>query len=266
MYQQEIGPKAPTGLASALVVLLGCHVAAALIGAVVGFAARGGVAVGPAAEVTTPDLLWNAMVVVGVAQVVLILATIVVFISWMYELAKLVAFRRPDVQRRSPRWAIWSWFIPIGNLYLPKQTANDLWKGTSQGYEHDEPPRLLHAWWGAWLVAQVLDRVSSRILDRVPDDGSDLGALRAGLMWMGVTNLVMAAAAVLALAVVRALTRRAVEWQPPLPLAPPRHGAAAAVAERFGGRERSAAAGYGRVGKRSDELDEKWQRRDSSQT
>ena len=261
MDHEEQDRKVPTGLARALVLLLGVHAGLGLARAAVAISARGDLAVGAGVEVTAPDLVSGRGLLSGTAQAGLVVVTAAVFIWWMYGLAKLVSARRPDALRRSPAWAVWGWFIPIGLLYLPKDTAKDLWKGTSQGYSHDSPPRLLHAWWGFWLLTQLLMPVVPTMLrtggpNASPAGPGDLEALRLELLWLALSGLVVATAALLALAVVRALTQRAVEWRPPRPPPAPRDGS---------GRPAAVTAHPAEAW--SDEaFEQKWRRWDSSQS
>lgn len=109
----------------------------------------------------------------AVAQILLsALAPAVAFLFWFarayYNLPRL------GVQglRYKRGWSIGAWFIPIFNLFRPKQIANDVWRGsdaaadgqTGPGWRDRPVPALLHWWWAAWVAANLLGNVVGRIL------------------------------------------------------------------------------------------------------
>ena len=50
-----------------------------------------------------------------------------VFIVWFQRARINAGVFAPDLQRRGRGWAIGGWFIPIGNLYIPRAIAADIW-------------------------------------------------------------------------------------------------------------------------------------------
>ena len=70
----------------------------------------------------------------------------ILFLIWFHR-AATVARRIGRRARRSPGWAVGGWFIPIGNLFLPYQSARDL-------FRPDDPDRRTAGrWWTAYLTA-----------------------------------------------------------------------------------------------------------------
>ena len=86
-----------------------------------------------------------------------------VFLPWFYTAySNLRRFGLRNL-RYTPGWAIGSWFIPIFNLFRPKQIANDLYRGTAGGTLHgtgriDSHPvsPLLHWWWAVYILLGVV--------------------------------------------------------------------------------------------------------------
>ncbi|MFE5241611.1 MULTISPECIES: protein kinase domain-containing protein [unclassified Streptomyces] len=77
--------------------------------------------------------------------------------SWVLWFARVRAFAdrfAPGRLRHRPPTAVTSWFIPIGNLFLPKQIADDIWHASSPSGNGRTPAPggLLHTWWVTWLV------------------------------------------------------------------------------------------------------------------
>jgi hypothetical protein len=86
----------------------------------------------------------------GVSQIASIALLIVgvIFLMWFHRaLTNAQALGIP--QRRSPGWGVGGFFIPIGNYFLPYQSACDL-------FPPDSPDRkLVGRWWAFWLGAQL---------------------------------------------------------------------------------------------------------------
>lgn len=92
-------------------------------------------------------VLWAAQLVLGVGLMV----------SWSIWCARVrsVAERfAPGRLRYRPFMAGVGWFIPVANLFLPKQIANDVWHASSPPGQGDgsDPDRLLQTWWAVCLV------------------------------------------------------------------------------------------------------------------
>lgn len=120
------------------------------------------------------------LILIGIGSfifLVIYIVCIVMFIMWFrrayFNLHKLV----PSSQLKySEGWAAGTWFIPIFNLWGPYQIATDLFsKSEAILVEHNlmEGKPKFHLvknwWWGLWIAAGILNRVSSRM-----DDNFDL--------------------------------------------------------------------------------------------
>lgn len=106
------------------------------------------------AEALASDHRLDTFANVSIAAVVV---TGIVFIVWFHR-----AYRRTRAlggeMRYSDGWAIGAWFIPIGNLWIPKKLANDIWWGSAPRDERtwSERSALLAAWWCAWVVGGLI--------------------------------------------------------------------------------------------------------------
>jgi hypothetical protein len=82
----------------------------------------------------------------------------ILFAIWFYR-----AYQNLPALRTSGRyaagWAIGAWVVPILNLFMPKQIADDIWR-TSDPTLPENPTELwragkvapiLHWWWGVWI-------------------------------------------------------------------------------------------------------------------
>ncbi|MFJ2094756.1 protein kinase [Streptomyces sp. NPDC087901] len=78
-------------------------------------------------------------------------------VSWLLWSARVRAVAEqfaPGRLRYRPSMAVVGWFIPVVNLFLPKQIANDVWHASSPSGQGDATAsaRLLQSWWAVCLV------------------------------------------------------------------------------------------------------------------
>lgn len=159
-------------------------------------------AVNPGATLATEDFLTAAAGVI-VFYTTLIVA-IVFFCMWLHRVVR----NMPALGSTDPRWSparsVVYCFIPLVNFFHPFLSVRDAWRGADPtGRRLDVAARktigaapILGTWWGLWLIGGLLSRIASRI-DGAPGDEVDL-----------VSNVVLVAAALLAILVVRDVTNR----------------------------------------------------------
>ncbi|WP_307661551.1 DUF4328 domain-containing protein [Streptomyces sp. V1I1] len=153
--------------------------------------------------------LERADVLIGYAgrlQTALMGVTAILFIAWFRRVRFNAGVFAPDLQQRGPGWAVGGWFIPIGNLFIPRGIAANIWAASRQdpyATRKQEPHTVINIWWIAWLAANLLPQVASSQYDssRTPD------AYKAAGTAFIVADLVDIVAALLAILVVRRLTR-----------------------------------------------------------
>jgi uncharacterized membrane protein YtjA (UPF0391 family) len=136
---------------------------------------------------------------VGVAQQVLLVATAILFISWLYG-----AYERLPAIGSTPRfkpwWAIAAWFVPILNLIRPKQIVDEVWRAG------DEPfptvPVFVHLWWAAWIVDWLLGNAAGRLYVRA----ETAGEIRTAALIYLISDVCDVVAAVLGFRIVEGAT------------------------------------------------------------
>ena len=143
----------------------------------------------------------NRQAVIGAVQLLLLVATAVLFIRW-FKLAYEHLDEVGGERRYGPRWAIWGWFVPILGLWRPKQIANDI--SHAGGEPESGLSTLLNGWWAAFLLSTWASQVTLRLVLRA-ETTEELRRAAVGYVVADTLDLV---AAVLALLVVRALTGR----------------------------------------------------------
>jgi hypothetical protein len=103
--------------------------------------------------------------VIGGVQIGVLLVTAIIFIWWFHR-----AYRNLDAlggeRRFGTGWAIGGWFVPILNLWRPKQIANDIWRGSDPTAVFLSDPAassLLTAWWLVFLASAWASQVAGRL-------------------------------------------------------------------------------------------------------
>ncbi|MEX0173238.1 DUF4328 domain-containing protein [Streptomyces sp. LMG1-1-1.1] len=194
--------KNPNGLAKAVVVLLAANIVFdALLGA---FDVRDLLA-----EEAVPyeaDALGplDRVIVYGLSFLVF-LATATVFVMWFHRLRRNAEIWAPDLHTRTPGYAVGCWFIPFGNLWIPRSIAVGIWRASRwEPYAADGRGelRLLNGWWTCWVVGTLVNWVSGQMYKTAETAETWVMATQ----WSLVGYALDAVAAVLAVLFVRRLT------------------------------------------------------------
>lgn len=65
------------------------------------------------------------------------------------------------------RWATWSWFVPVLNLFRPYKIMEEIWEQSAKLSRHQRVNYwLLGAWWASFLVSYLLSHFSSQLMLR----------------------------------------------------------------------------------------------------
>ena len=158
------------------------------------------------ADVDASDLRQGVVALLALAAWVL---AVVLFIRWFrraYRNLRAVG----GLQRYREGWTIGAWFVPILNLFRPKQLTNDIWRGSDPATPWRESdatervPPLVQWWWGLFLASWWLgSRATLASLS-----GDSARSLRSADGYSIASDVLDVAAALLAIALVRAVTAR----------------------------------------------------------
>jgi hypothetical protein len=154
-------------------------------------------------EVTGSDARIAALA--GV-QILTLVVTGIIWLVWQHRgQANLVAARVPGL-RFTPGWAVGWWFVPFANLVKPFQTMRELWKasGGEEDWRHSRTWPVVGWWWAAWLTSGVLGRIGGTLVG----GATTLEIIRSGSQVLLLTELVVLAAAILAIVLIRSVTDR----------------------------------------------------------
>lgn len=160
-----------------------------------------------ARDVRTSDLRQT---VIGAGQTILYLATAVAFIVWLRRAYRnLVPLGAGDL-RWAPGWAVGGWFVPVLNLWRPKQIVNDVWRASDPGlapgstsWHGRRVPAGPTLWWILFLVGGAASTSAG-----AASLGEGPAALRDAALLFVVADGLDVATALLAIWVVRSITAR----------------------------------------------------------
>ncbi|MFD4694684.1 DUF4328 domain-containing protein [Streptomyces sp. NPDC058463] len=161
--------RSPVGLSKAVVVLLGIVIATDLLAVVAGLNVRSEYTVSTDRMYVTDDAQAHASLLYGFAgslQTFAMLATAVVFIIWFRRVRLNAEVFDASQQRMKPGWAIGAWFVPIGNLWLPRRIAAGIWAASvrinTDGSWRTVSQTPLNLWWTAWVLSAIFGRSADR--------------------------------------------------------------------------------------------------------
>src|SRR4051812_9992979 len=117
----------------------------------------------------------NFVALTAILFLVALISSFILVGRWIYR-ASANAHALSSEMTISPGWAVGWYFIPIANLFKPFQAMREIWMASHfRGNWHGEPsPSLLTAWWGLWIVVNILDNLTTQFGGRDPD-GTSLG-------------------------------------------------------------------------------------------
>lgn len=196
----------PNGLSVAVVSLLGAT-AVADVGSLIATSAVRADLTGPLADHPDPEGYAGSLgtVVAWSAQGLLLLATAVLFIVWMFRVRGNADVWAPDLQRRAKGWMIAGWLVPIVAFWFPRGQIVDIWRASRPepyGPDRGGEFTLINFWWLFFLVSRITTEVGSRIFE----DARTVDTLVAATQWIRVGDALDLVAATLAILLVRRLT------------------------------------------------------------
>lgn len=139
------------------------------------------------------------------------LIAIILFLVWVHRAATNLRALGQRGLEFTPGWCVGWWFVPFANLVKPLHAMKEIWRasdpdtvGSTDDWSWRAAPvaSTMGAWWGAWIVSGILDRVAGKI-----DDPSTAGAI--GIVGALVSGL----AALFLVPIMRQLSaRQEVSW------------------------------------------------------
>jgi eukaryotic-like serine/threonine-protein kinase len=140
------------------------------------------------------------------------LILVVMFPMWFRRVYLNATFLAPGRQRYDGGLAAGSWFIPVAQLWLPKQIANDIWASSAPPGTRPASRAVLHWWWALYVTMFFLVIVESVGEAVVRSDQDHQAVVGLGIF----DDLVSIPAALLAMVVVSRISKmqQPQRWQP----------------------------------------------------
>lgn len=151
---------------------------------------------------------------VGIAQIAVFVACAIAFILWLRRITANLPALGAQGMRFGTGWATGGWFVPILQLWRPKEVVNDAWRASDPEKSADmggtwrdsSVPGFLALWWAAWIINNIMGQASFRMSAAAESLDSIITASRVTL-GADVTSII---ADVAAIVVVTRLTQRQV--------------------------------------------------------
>ncbi|MEV6251057.1 protein kinase [Streptomyces sp. NPDC051742] len=85
-------------------------------------------------------------------KILLTAALVVCWLLWFTRARAVAELRQASSTRYRAAMSVVGWFLPLANLVIPKQIADDIWCASVAGSERARPPARVHVWWALWLA------------------------------------------------------------------------------------------------------------------
>ena len=148
----------------------------------------------------------------GLLQTACYILCIVAFLTWYGRAYRNLGRLGARGLRWGNGWAMAYWFIPIANLFRPKQVVNDIWRASDPGlargaadWAGGRVPAVIHWWWALWLISSFAERILfSRSMEAGDSPSEFVSLSQTYIVW----DLIDVIPAALAFLVVRKVTTR----------------------------------------------------------
>jgi hypothetical protein len=216
VVSEKLAPAGPyrsaRWLSTVLTALLTVDVVFALAGSVADFQMIQALESGGALFTPEDAAAYDRLSLAGGLQAGAAALTAIFFIAWLRRVYRNLGSLGTRWLRFRAGWAVWGWFVPFLSFARPKSIANDVWRASDPGLPRrtQRPPDgapvppVLNWWWGTYLVG-FADPLGFETGD---ESAATLDEWVGILRWGQGADLVLAAAGVLAILVVRRTTAR----------------------------------------------------------
>jgi hypothetical protein len=138
--------------------------------------------------------------IIGLAQVVLFVATAIVFLRWVYILNDNKRRFKASGLGFTPGWAVGWFFVPVFWFWKPYQAMRELWQVSTdpKKWQSQRPGYLLPLWWFFWVANNFLGQA----VFRLSQSAKTIPALETVNIFTGIDDIASVALGFVALALV----------------------------------------------------------------
>jgi hypothetical protein len=160
----EVKPLA--GLTKTLRVLLKIDIGILVLAIFAGFYEYNSYANLPSGIDPTKTLLPSDILIgiVGLTQFIFFIILGITFLRWIYRTNKNLHILSGEQMTFTPGWSVGWYFIPIANLFKPKQAMKEIWKVSHKN--ESTTHAILGWWWFFWIVSNFINSISFKLAKR----------------------------------------------------------------------------------------------------
>lgn len=81
----------------------------------------------------------------------LMILAIALFLVWLARARRNAESLSPSSPVPTAGWTVGAWFVPVANLFAPRQSVLDIGRASSPAWEQRRDARLVTLWWAAWI-------------------------------------------------------------------------------------------------------------------
>lgn len=119
---------------------------------------------------TVPDKIVTPYDALTVIVPITMIGAWIISSRWLGRLHDAATANNPTAIRRSRRWVIWGWIVPVVSLWFPKNLIDDLLKTTGS----EEAKKLIGkdsmTWWLTWIGYALVNNFSTVAAFDAPSD------------------------------------------------------------------------------------------------
>ena len=119
---------------------------------------------------TVPDKIVTPYDALTVIIPITMIGAWIISSRWLGRLHDAATADNPTAIRRSRRWVIWGWIVPVVSLWFPKNLIDDLLKTTGS----EEAKKLIGkdsmTWWLTWIGYALVNNFSTVAAFDAPSD------------------------------------------------------------------------------------------------
>lgn len=127
----------------------------------------------PIEILSTPEQIQN---IIHVGVLLSTITCCIIFLLWFKREYHNLHAINPKLKYKEA-WAIWSWFIPVINLWRPYQIMKEIYihaTTTEKKEIHPEEEEIITTpiidlWWLLWIASNVLSQVNNRLPETTID-------------------------------------------------------------------------------------------------
>lgn len=134
----------------------------------------------------------------ALAVMMVFFTTVIVHCVWTNRMNKNARALGARDMEYTPGWAVGWFFVPIANLFKPFSATNEIYRASEPGpdgvgWKEEPTPGILSFWWACWIIGNILERVSDRLIDEEPiglivalvASGLTAASAAAAFFWVG---------------------------------------------------------------------------------